>query len=47
MMQDLVPSLVDLMLSQLLMSKYSAGGAFKVVEVELGLIYDMLYSKAP
>jgi protein-S-isoprenylcysteine O-methyltransferase Ste14 len=47
MMQDLVPSLVDLMLSQLLMSKYSAGGAFKVVEVELGLIYDMLYTKAP
>ncbi|KAH8486581.1 hypothetical protein H0E87_025549 [Populus deltoides] len=47
MMQDLVPSLVDLMLSQLLMSKYSAGGAFKVVEIELGLIYDMLYTKAP
>jgi hypothetical protein len=47
MMQDLVPSLVDLMLSQLLMSKYSAGGAFKVVENELGLIYDMLYTKAP
>jgi len=47
MMQDLVPSLVDLMLSQLLMSRYSAGGAFKVVEVELGLIYDMLYTKAP
>ncbi|KAI5563185.1 hypothetical protein BDE02_15G099700 [Populus trichocarpa] len=47
MMQDLVPSLVDLMLSQLLMSRYSAGGACKVVEVELGLIYDMLYTKAP
>ena len=46
-MQDLVPSLVDLMLSQLLMSKYSAGGVFKVVEIELGLIYDMLYTKAP
>jgi hypothetical protein len=47
MMQDLVPSLVDLMLSQLLMSRYSAGGACKVVEVELGFIYDMLYTKAP
>ncbi|XP_011007784.1 PREDICTED: uncharacterized protein LOC105113335 [Populus euphratica] len=47
MMQDLVPSLMDLMLSQMLMSKYSAGGAFKVVEIELGLIYDMLYTKAP
>ena len=46
-MQDLVPSLVDLMLSQLLMSKYSAGSAFKVVEVELGLIYYRFILKRP
>jgi hypothetical protein len=30
-----------------LISKNSAEGAFKVVEIELGLIYDMLYTKAP
>ena len=47
MMQDLATSTMDLMLSQLLISRISVDGAFKVVEVELGLIYDMLYTKAP
>ena len=47
MMQDLVTSTIDLMLSQLLISRISVDGAFKVVEVELGLISDMLYTKAP
>jgi hypothetical protein len=47
MMQDLVPGISALMNSQLLISSNSADDAFKVVEVELGLIYDMLYTKAP
>ncbi|KAI5563095.1 hypothetical protein BDE02_15G094000 [Populus trichocarpa] len=47
MMQDLVPGIPALIRSRRLISKYSAGGAFKVVEAELGLIYDMLYTKAP
>ncbi|KAB5525252.1 hypothetical protein DKX38_023001 [Salix brachista] len=46
-MQDLAPGYWDLMLSYTWFSKNSADGAFKVVEVELGLIYDMLYTKAP
>ncbi|KAB5525228.1 hypothetical protein DKX38_022977 [Salix brachista] len=46
-MQDLAPSYVDLLMSHFCFSKNSADGAFKVVEVELGLIYDMLYTKAP
>nr|XP_034900542.1 uncharacterized protein LOC118038328 [Populus alba]TKS14872.1 uncharacterized protein D5086_0000039060 [Populus alba] len=47
MLQDLVPGIPALMNSQLLISKNLADDAFKVVEVELGLIYDMLYTKAP
>ncbi|KAH8486585.1 hypothetical protein H0E87_025553 [Populus deltoides] len=47
MMQDLAPGIPSLINSQRLISKYSAGGAFKMVEAELGLIYDMLYTKAP
>jgi len=47
MMQDLVPGIPALIRNRRLISKYSAGDAFKVVEVELGLIYDMLYTKAP
>ncbi|KAG5230434.1 Polysulfide reductase chain [Salix suchowensis] len=46
-MQDLAPSYLDLMESYTQFSKIPADGAFKVVEVELGLIYDMLYTKAP
>ncbi|KAJ6875978.1 hypothetical protein NC652_035372 [Populus alba x Populus x berolinensis] len=47
MMQDLVPGIRELIRSRELISKYSADGAFKVVEAELGLIYDILYTKAP
>ncbi|XP_011014853.1 PREDICTED: uncharacterized protein LOC105118581 [Populus euphratica] len=47
MMQDLVPGIPALMNSQLLISSNSADDAFKVIEVELGLIYDILYTKAP
>ncbi|XP_011025974.1 PREDICTED: uncharacterized protein LOC105126715 [Populus euphratica] len=47
MMQDLVPGILALMNSQLLITSNSADDAFKVIEVELGLIYDMLYTKAP
>ncbi|PNT01540.1 hypothetical protein POPTR_015G107300v4 [Populus trichocarpa] len=47
MMQDLVPDILSLIRSRGLISKNKADGAFKVVEVELGLIYDMLYTKAP
>ncbi|KAF9668140.1 hypothetical protein SADUNF_Sadunf15G0097500 [Salix dunnii] len=46
-MQDLASGYLDLMLSYTRFSKIPAEGAFKVVEVELGLIYDMLYTKAP
>ncbi|KAJ6676388.1 hypothetical protein OIU85_009653 [Salix viminalis] len=46
-MQDLISSHFDLMLSHFWFSKIPADGAFKVVEVELKLIYDMLYTKAP
>ncbi|KAJ6676371.1 hypothetical protein OIU85_009636 [Salix viminalis] len=46
-MQDLVPGYVELTVSHFRFSKIPANGAFKVVEVELGLIYDMLYTKAP
>ncbi|KAB5525229.1 hypothetical protein DKX38_022978 [Salix brachista] len=46
-MQDLVPTSMYLMLSHLRFSKIPADIALKVVEVELGLIYDMLYTKAP
>ncbi|KAJ6676385.1 hypothetical protein OIU85_009650 [Salix viminalis] len=46
-MQDLAPSYLDLMMSYTWFSKIPADDAFKVVEVELGLIYDMLYTKAP
>ena len=46
-MQDLVPDILSLIRSRGLISKNKADGAFKVVEVELGLIYDMLYTKAP
>ncbi|KAB5525247.1 hypothetical protein DKX38_022996 [Salix brachista] len=46
-MQDLAPPYWALMASHLRFSKIPADGAFKVVEVELGLIYDMLYTKAP
>jgi hypothetical protein len=46
-MQDLVPDIPSLIRSRELISKNEADGAFKVVEVELGLIYDMLYTKAP
>ncbi|KAF9668119.1 hypothetical protein SADUNF_Sadunf15G0095300 [Salix dunnii] len=46
-MQDLVLGYWDLALSHVRFSKIPADGAFKVVEVELGLIYDMLYTKAP
>ena len=47
MMQDLVPGIPALIKSEVLISKNSAEGAFRVVEIELGLIYDMLYTKAP
>nr|XP_034887839.1 uncharacterized protein LOC118028378 isoform X2 [Populus alba] len=47
MMQDLVPNILSLISSRELISKNKADGAFKVVEAELGLIYDMLYTKAP
>ncbi|KAJ6869444.1 hypothetical protein NC651_034244 [Populus alba x Populus x berolinensis] len=46
-MQDLVLGIGELIRSRTLISKNEADGAFKVVEVELGLIYDMLYTKAP
>ncbi|XP_061952698.1 uncharacterized protein LOC133675361 [Populus nigra] len=46
-MQDLVPGIDELIRSRELISKNEADGAFKVVEAELGLIYDMLYTKAP
>ncbi|KAF9668122.1 hypothetical protein SADUNF_Sadunf15G0095600 [Salix dunnii] len=46
-MQDLVPTSMYLMLSHLRFSEIPADIALKVVEVELGLIYDMLYTKAP
>ncbi|KAF9668120.1 hypothetical protein SADUNF_Sadunf15G0095400 [Salix dunnii] len=46
-MQDFVCSYLDLMLSYIRFFKIPADGAFKVVEVELRLIYDMLYTKAP
>ncbi|KAL9375687.1 hypothetical protein Peur_032566 [Populus x canadensis] len=46
-MQDLVPGISSLIRSRELISKNNAYGAFKVVEAELGLIYDMLYTKAP
>jgi len=46
-MQDLVPGITSLIRSRELISKNEADGAFKVVEAELGLIYDMLYTKAP
>ncbi|KAH8486583.1 hypothetical protein H0E87_025551 [Populus deltoides] len=45
--QDLVCDILLLIRSRELISKNKADGAFKVVEVELGLIYDMLYTKAP
>ncbi|KAJ6869446.1 hypothetical protein NC651_034244 [Populus alba x Populus x berolinensis] len=44
---DLVLGIGELIRSRTLISKNEADGAFKVVEVELGLIYDMLYTKAP
>ncbi|XP_034932519.1 uncharacterized protein [Populus alba] len=47
MMQDHVPGIDSLIRSRELISKNEADGAFKVVEAELGLIYDMLYTKAP
>jgi len=47
MMQDLVAGIFELIRSRELISKNEADGAFKVVETELGLIYDMLYTKAP
>ncbi|XP_061953118.1 uncharacterized protein LOC133675682 [Populus nigra] len=47
MMQDLVAGILPLIRSRDLISKNEADGAFKVVEAELGLIYDMLYTKAP
>ncbi|XP_073261076.1 uncharacterized protein [Populus alba] len=47
MMQDLAPGICELISSREVISKNTADGAFKVVEVELGLIYDMLYTKAP
>ncbi|XP_073261077.1 uncharacterized protein [Populus alba] len=47
MMQDLVPGILSLIISRELFSENKADGAFKVVEAELGLIYDMLYTKAP
>jgi hypothetical protein len=47
MVQDLVPGTLELIRSRVLISKNNAYGAFKVVEAELGLIYDMLYTKAP
>ncbi|KAI5563183.1 hypothetical protein BDE02_15G099500 [Populus trichocarpa] len=47
MMQDLVPGIPALIKSQELISKNKAEDAFKAVEIELGLIYDMLYTKAP
>ncbi|KAB5525233.1 hypothetical protein DKX38_022982 [Salix brachista] len=46
-MQDHAPGYGDLMLSYTRFSKIRADDAFKVVEAELGLIYDMLYTKAP
>ncbi|XP_034887837.2 uncharacterized protein [Populus alba] len=45
MMQDLVADIPSLIGSRALIR--SAHYAFKVVEAELGLIYDMLYTKAP
>lgn len=47
MMQDLVFGIGELIRSRELISKNEADGAFKVVEAELGLIYDMFYTKAP
>jgi len=47
MMQDLVPDIPSLIRCRELISKNTTDGAFKVVEAELGLIYDMLYTKAP
>eukprot|EP00258_Populus_trichocarpa_P025952 XP_024441971.1 uncharacterized protein LOC18105889 isoform X3 [Populus trichocarpa] len=47
MMQDLVPGIPSLIRCRELISKNTTDGAFKVVEAELGLIYDMLYTKAP
>jgi hypothetical protein len=47
MMQDLVAGIPALINSQVLISKNTAEDAFKVVEIELGLIYDILYTKAP
>ncbi|KAH8486517.1 hypothetical protein H0E87_025502 [Populus deltoides] len=47
MMQDVVPGISSLIRCRELISKNKADGAFKVVEAELGLIYDMLYTKAP
>ncbi|KAJ6970978.1 hypothetical protein NC653_035294 [Populus alba x Populus x berolinensis] len=44
---DLVVGIPALIRSRDLISKNTADGAFKVVEAELGLIYDMLYTKAP
>ncbi|KAJ6693927.1 hypothetical protein OIU85_004691 [Salix viminalis] len=46
-MQDLAPPYWALLASHLRFSKIPADSAFKVLEVELGLIYDMLYTKAP
>ncbi|KAI9381498.1 hypothetical protein POPTR_015G114101v4 [Populus trichocarpa] len=47
MMQDLVPDIPSLIRCRELISKNTTDVAFKVVEAELGLIYDMLYTKAP
>ncbi|KAH8486587.1 hypothetical protein H0E87_025555 [Populus deltoides] len=47
MMQNFAPGIPSLIKSRELISKNKADGAFKVVEAELGLIYDMLYTKAP
>ncbi|KAH8486518.1 hypothetical protein H0E87_025503 [Populus deltoides] len=45
--QDLVPDIPSLIKCRELISKNTTDVAFKVVEAELGLIYDMLYTKAP